>query len=325
MPSFFANNATIAIAPPYGLPRSGKGSDAGFEKFGTLYKHCKGIHLPQAGAAIRLGTISEYRRIENDAVRDKHEGTFRISLNFPRQTRVGIINLRRATLDTSPLGAGTHDNNLRVVTFNGDYTTGCVYSTDSVTIEKRTEEDIYLSGTVNIFAEGADAYVLCLSRSNTPGSVIRDPEYNAIWSIRPGCVLGFVRDLSAHLHTFLSEGDYFSGETIGPFHAPGFSPPPQSEYLGFGISSEIWQIIYRDRTIEVKTDITEEIIRDIHQSLDNSAIIKPLSFSHEEEVRVLFRPVLVDKRDGKRYLFPNYLKPALVPFEPFLGSVNGTL
>jgi hypothetical protein len=245
-----------------------------------------------------------------------------VTLNIPEQTSIEIDALRRATLDTSPLGIGANFNNIRTSPFDGICTTGSVYSTDKVEIEQRTEKEITLSGRVDIHAEGADAYVLCLSTSNDVESVILDPEYNSIWSIRSGSVMDFTNHLAAHLMTLLSKDKHFSPETVGPLNAPGFSPPPQNEHMVSGVSSEIWEVTYRDRIIDVSTAITKEIVQNVHGCIDRSASIKPKSFSHEKEVRIIFRPVLIDRRDGRRYLFPNYLEPAFVPFEPFLSFVD---
>ena len=72
------------------------------------------------------------------------------------------------------------------------------------------------------------------------------------------------------------------------------------------------------------SDISEEIIKDVHGCVDKSASIKPESFSHEQEIRLIFRPTVIDRRNGQRFLFPNYLKPVFVPFDPLLSFVDVT-
>lgn len=318
MPSTFIQNTIVNIAPPHGLPKVGDARESEFETFGVLYKHCKGIHLPRSGGYIRLGTLTEYRRNENEAIRDEHEGTFGVTLNFPKGTSIELDALRRATLDTSPLGTGENRNNIRATVFGGCHRVCCVFSTDNAVVEQRTEKEITLSGTVDIHAEGADAYVLCLSTSNDAESIISDPEYDSVWSIKQHHVFEFTKYMIDQLRVLLSDGKHFCRETVGPFNAPGFSPPPRSEHMVFGVQGEIWEVTYRDRTIDISTTITEEVVQDVYECLDKSASIKPESFSHEKEVRIIFRPLLIDKRDDHRYFFPYYLKPMLVSFEPFL-------
>lgn len=295
-----------------------------FGSFGTLYKHCKKIHLPQSGSSIRLGTLTEYRRNENVAIRDEYEGTYNFSLNFPTATTIKIEALEKVTLGTTPLSLGIYGNNIRARSFGGVHTSGSLFSTDDVTILERTEEEITLSGNVNLHAEGADAWLLCLSTSNILGSTIPDAGYDSIWSILPGNVLDFARHLARHLKSLVIGGGCFSRKTIGPLNAPGFAPPPLGNHMVFGVSVEIWQVTYRDRFIEIVSDVSDEIIEDVHRCLHRSASIKPSSFSHEQEIRLICRPTFVDSRSGQRFLFPNYLEPLLVPFDPFLNFIEAS-
>ncbi len=324
MLGMFAHNTLVNLAPPPGLPRARNGNSAVFESFGTLYKHCKEIHLPQSGRNIRLGTLTEYRRNENVAIRDEHEGTYNLSLNFPARTTIKIEALQKFTLGTSPIGIGSNINNIRAKSFGGMYTAGSLFSTDNVIISQRTEEEITLSGNVNLHAEGADAWLLCLSASDILGSTVPDAGYDSIWSILPGSVLDFARHLAGHLRSLVNGGRHFSRETVGLFNAPGFPPPTPGDYMLFGVVGEIWQVTYRNRFIEISSDISDEIIQDAHRCLDMSASIKPISFSHEKEIRLIFRPNVIDIQRGLRFLFPNYLEPVFLPFDPFLRFIKAT-
>lgn len=195
MPVYTHNNTFVELEPQIGLPRLGGGNSAVFESFGTLYKHCEKIYLPQPGRSIRLGTLTEYRRNENVAIRDEHEGTFNFSLNFPAPTTIKIEAIKRVTLATSPLIIGNHLNNVYARSFFGLYTSGSLFSTAKVNILQRSEDDITLSGNINLHAEGADAWLLCLSASDAFGTTIHDAGYDSIWSILPGVVLDFAQHL----------------------------------------------------------------------------------------------------------------------------------
>ena len=324
MPGLIAHNTFVNLGPPPGLPRVGGSNSLVFESFGILYKHCKEIHLPQSGRNIRLGTLTEYRRNENVAIRDEHEGTFNVSLNFPVPTTITVDALKKATLGTSPLGMGHNIRNVRATSFAGHHTSGSLFSSDDVVVSQRTEEEITLSGQVNLHFEGADAWLFCLSTSDVLESTILDSGYDSIWSIPPGSILDLAKHLASHLKLLVNGGRNFSSETIGPFNAPGFSPPTPGEHMVFEVTAEIWRVKYRNRVIDISSDISEEIIKDVHGCVDKSASIKPESFSHEQEIRLIFRPTVIDRRNGQRFLFPNYLKPVFVPFDPLLSFVDVT-
>lgn len=323
MPSIYVHNIFIGRAKSTGLPPIAEASDSIFEGFGILYKHCKDEHLPGKHSTIRFGTLSEYRRNENIAVRDKDEGMFRITLNFPNRTRVRRSSLREATFDTSPLFAGVHQSNLRVRAFDGYLTTGTVYSTDDVQIESQTEDSIVMSGLINIYAEGTDAYVLCFSQNHELGKVIKDDSYNSRWNVRQGRVMEFAgRAARLIREKLLSDKRYISHRTIGPLRSSVLAQPPKNSYMVANVSAEIWQVLYREKEMIVRADFTDDIISDIHECINRSAFIKPLEFEHEREIRIIFRPCVIDSRDGTRYLLPNYLEPMLISFAPFLDLVE---
>jgi len=326
MPSkrFFCNNLIVNTGTPSGLPALEADEVINFEQFGPLFKHCKDAHLPRPSSNLRLGTLSEYRRIENEAVRDGLEGIFKVTLNFSKKTYVKFDALKQATLGTLMIVPGTSRGNLNANFFNGRFTNGSVYSTDSIEFEAADKDGLNVLGSVDILAEGADAYVLCMSTSKDDGAVILDPEYDSVWSIKSGSVEEFAGRIATYLCSISQVRQSFCSETIGPLNAPGFPPPPQNEYMQWRFSAEIWEVIYREKTIEMSTTITDEIIQDIFNSLDRSAFIKPEEFSHEKEVRIIFRPVMIDTRDGRRYLFPNYLNPIFIPFDPLLGFVESS-
>ena len=275
------------------------------------------------GGTLRLGTLSEYRRAENHAVRDEHEGTFKVSLDFPQETTVSIEALQRATLHTSPVSLGTSANNIRTRTFSGRFTEGCVFSVDNVSVASRTDEKITLSGNVTVHSEGADAYVLCLSKDPKVGSIILDPEYNSVWSIKTGSILDFANEMIKVLTPLLATGEYVSQESVGPFVAPGFQfPRSKRNQLQFCLVAEIWPVLYREREIVLSSDISENVVREIYSCIDRSASIKPSHFIHEAEVRIIFRPSFIEPSTNRRFLSPMHLKPVLLPFDPFLDMID---
>lgn len=323
-PGYYFGNMDVNIPSP--VPARGLNSKNFFEdssaSVGTLYRHCKTKDLPRIGSTIRLGTLAEFRTNENAAVRDKDEGLFRVSLTFASDTNVDCDKLKRLTLGTAPEVAGFHDSNLTTQVFAGNFTTAAIHCTDddlfigqsamNVDANVPQQKFISLRGTINIMAESADAYLLCFSRSNRPKSVIMDSAYDAMWTLPAGNISQFANKMVVLLAEVLKQGGCLSDKTIGPLNAPGIAAPPVGDGFFPAVEVSIAAVQYRDKEMLLSRDLTEDLISEVHERIDNSPIIKPRAFEHEDEVRMIFRPVMIEKATGNCYLFPNYLNPQFI-------------
>jgi len=236
-----------------------KGVDDNFYTgFGTLFKHCKEIHLPGAGRFIRLGTLAEYRTNENSAIRDEEEGMFKVTLDFPNSTAMPVDILKRLTLNTANFGPGTHLDNLRIASFYFDKTCGCIQSREDVEVSNKTENQVTFSGRIDLLAEGADAFVLCLSTSADSDSVIEDTEYDSVWTLKSDCLEQFTKTMADYLIDIPAQ-EVVSNQTLGPLNAPGFSTPEFDADTKFCFSTEVVEVAYQSRIVAVPPNVTEEI------------------------------------------------------------------
>lgn len=282
---------------------------------------------------MRLGTLTEYRKNENAAIRDEYEGTYKVILRFPEPTKIDMKALQRVTMGTSPtlstipISSGESKDNVMATSFAGYHTSGSLFCVDQVTVWARSDNDITLEGSVTLHAEGADAWLLCLSESDVLGSTIPDAGYNSAWSIQPNNVFEFAKRLAIYMRNSFYTGTnnratHFTDETIGPFRLPAFRNPPRDNHMNFFVLPEIWKVNYQTRNIRISSGISDSVVQKAHSRLDQCASIKPNTFSHEQEVRIVFRPTMIDSSNGKRYFFSNYLNPILVPFDELMGFVS---
>ncbi|MGB6231502.1 MAG: hypothetical protein WBF53_15410 [Litorimonas sp.] len=292
--------------------------------FGSVVKDCKAEHLPQAGRFLRVGTLSGYRKEENEKVRDEGEGTFELTLDFANGCNVSREWLSSVTMGLwpGPFGGGSYNgnNNGYITTVETPLTLGSLSMVESSADIQAHGEMVRVSGHFTLSFEGADAFIFCLTENMEDGSVIDHPEYNSKWAIKPPRLLEFGYRMANEINLKLSQREGLAKETIGPLVGPGFEPPPRSA-LGGAVRSgiSIFKVDYRERTIKVKGQ-SDDVLEAVHKAITQSAFTKPPIFSSEKEVRFIFRP-LVQVKEGY-YLFPNYCEPLLIPAEPFLDLIT---
>ncbi|UWR27364.1 hypothetical protein K3757_05335 [Sulfitobacter sp. S223] len=309
----------IHTSPPVQLPHIEDADPASAGSFGSLYKHCAQKYLPKLGSTLRLGTLSEYRRSENRFIVDPYEGTFNVSVSFPEPTKVNIKELLDITHHTLPLDFDEISHNIIVRPFHGELTSGCVYSTSDAKLSKRTERDVTVQGTIDVHAEVADAYILCLSTSPEVGAVILDPQYDSVWSIPETSLYNFVQRLIAVLYENLAFPECQIPETVGPLQGPGFSYPPlPNPNLTVRVFADLRLVEYRSRTVTFSEHMSKHDVSEVLQAIDRSEQIKPTEFSKEREFRIVLRPFLFDSRNNQRIMFPNLLRPINLPFDDLL-------
>ncbi|MDE9451723.1 hypothetical protein J3R80_14720 [Aliiroseovarius sp. Z3] len=286
-------------------------------RLGTLYKHCKSIHLPAQDTSIRIGTLSEYRINENRAVRDEYEGKFRVSLKFKDRMEVSKTWLNRLTFGTIPFGSKVSQNIVTKVV-SGTRTVGMVSSTGQFELQDVFEDRTQIEGCLDILFEGADAWVLSFSRSQD--SVINDSSYDSCWSLKPENMSSFLQAITRELWGEVVGGNYISEDTVGPTGLPGFGVP-KMRGLRLSMFDDIQDVKYSDKIILPQCE-DEDSIRTTHLAIDESAFTKPLHFKNEEETRVIIRPCYSVNVSSPRYLLPNYLRPVLIPARSILDLIS---
>lgn len=316
MPVTMRNCLNVNMPSAVSLPAARQEFPERFEQFGTLYKHCNPEFLPRPGRMLKLGSLSGYRNAENRFLRDKAEGLFQVALNFPQPVVIPMAWLRQVTYETCYLTEGHYQSNLIIRQFAGWRTGGIIWSNSNLGISNLNPRAITIAGVLDILFEGADAFLLCLSKNEEPYSTIKDPAFNSVWSIKRGSVMDFAHSVAKLLHEKIIYNGLPLRAGDGRRDVPFASPQDVGNYVDC-IIFEIYGVDYRNKTMNVFS-ADWSVVNDVYLAIDNSFAIKPVEFSQECEVRIMFRPVRYKIDEERFFLFPHYLGDVFLPFDSLL-------
>lgn len=323
MSNTFHNNTIIEIPlhpPSLSLANTVSLDDRGAVQ--DLYKHCPSKFYPSTGKSLRLGTLSEYRVIENDAVRDEYEGLFNIDLVFDGTKQFEIDWLIRTSFGTwkPSMNDGSYFRNLSQRVLSTPRAVGVVYSTDDLTIERNYSGSIRPTGSIFLHYECADAYVFCMSENQETGSVIYDDSYDTFWKLPRTNLDKFCESVSRLLISHFQSDFKQEVDTIGPFQGAPFGLPSAfPRKLALSVVYSVQVVQYQDKKIQL-CEQSQKVLDEVVSMIDRSDYIKEPRFSPEREVRVVFRPCLAS--DQEFFLFPNRLTPCLLPCENVLEYIS---
>lgn len=277
------------------------------------------------GRSIRIGTVSGYRLSDDPARRDAAEGKFSIEVKFPKRISVSNNWFDRLTHGAYSGAGGLFSGNVFTKHFRGQNNVGIVSIVDNgLSIRVVDSETISVFGSLFVDFLSIDAYALCLSKQPQPKKVLSDPDCDSVWSISSGGLFPFCNSISKYLaNKLLTAPDSLLGEEfLGPYREQIFGWPPKlSSRYQLRVWCQVAPIEYRDKSITV-FEQSDRIFLELFHCFDSASFIKPTSFSHEEEVRVIFRPNVVDLESGNFHLVPRHLLPTFIPFDDFLGMVE---
>lgn len=289
-----------------------------------LHKHCAREFLPRKGGKLRIGSLSDYRKIENEAVLDRSEGMFYIKLNFDGQEEFSNEWIRDISFESISSLDGPKESrrNLFSRGFRGRDCGGVISAIDD--LERKTHADgkNRILGSIEIEFESSDAFLFCMSRGGEVGSVIHDAEYDASWSILRSEVKEFEYLLGECIIKHIEEnGEGILRSTVGPFAAPGFYFPNAEEYPNYRytVLTKSFDVEYTERAIDVHRE-SDIAVNDLKNMFERSAEIKTCEFRSEDEFRFIIRPVF---GGGDGYFFlPNHCEPILIDCDPFLDFIR---
>lgn len=289
----------------------------------SLFKHCKPEHLPNSEGFIRLGSLSDFRRQENQFVRDDGEGTFELRLQLAGEVELSREWLYNITFGSS-IAANTRfpsrailSNNLGVSGFRGELTTGIITVFEDLTISKDLGSHLVASGEIRIRFDQHDSLVFCFSKKESPNSVILDDNYSKTWCLRDANMQPFFDMLVDAAINSVAVGAASTDRMVGPVADSIFQIPEDIalEELQVGASFCVSDVKYLDRLSDVE-DENDWPIERVRKVLDYAAFFKPERYCHEEEVRLTITPML---RFGDRaWPIPTELKPVLIPWGELL-------
>ncbi|AZE99070.1 hypothetical protein C4J95_1594 [Pseudomonas orientalis] len=215
-----------------------------------LTKFCSQKYNIKTGCnTVRLGTLYDYRTIENELLRDKGEGTFSYFLNFPTHLEASPEWL--SSFELGGEGSVSIDN-LRIVN-------------NKIKVKK-----LSLSGSTH------NCWIYCLSKGVDSAGNITDAHEDK-WTIEGDKIADFANYLASVLWADLSYHD-LPPELTSKYGI-------QDIQRRLHMSVEVKEVEYVDRHVVIAgTDHMQ--ISEIEALRDMVAFIKPKEFKHEQEVRI---------------------------------------
>ncbi len=240
-----------------------------------LGKSCRSeFHIKKG--TLKLGTLYEYRTIENEELIDRHEGMLEFHINF--HGRVRLPTYWYNTFSGGGIGFG---NGARME-FPGR--TNGIYDTVKAKCISDSEIELYES-RATIQREALNSFIFCMSK------VRRTSECHGIfegcddyWYIRETQIRSFAiltaRLLLEHIRKKHLEGVYIL--------------PKDTDVDRLEIAAEWAEVQYLSREIHVyKNEFMK--LEEFSKKIQNMAFTKPDSYATEKEFRFNFVPV-VDKK-----------------------------
>jgi len=200
---------------------------------------------------IKIGTLYDYRTIENEKLRDAGEGTFTYNIKFPKLTKVSPEWISAFDIDSE----------------------GCA----NIEEMQISNGDILVKG-VTLSGSSHNCWVFCVSKgSESAGSVSETHEDK--WLI-PNNKIDNLRDYLAKL-----VWSSVKTEDVPPDILKQYSIQELNQNLG--LISEYREISYSERSLIISDE--SELPPDQIPYLKNSIpFIKPILFEHERELRFVF-------------------------------------
>lgn len=290
----------------------------------VIYKHCRPEHLPESGRSFRIGTLSDFRTIQDRYVRDDDEGKFHLNLRFPEGTKLSRRFLNDITLSTMPglfiKGAFSTSDNSGSALFQGERVVGQVHGhSDQLKITDTKAGSLIVGGDFVLSLESADAFVFCLSQNSSKGSEIFGNEYTARWEICANRIHEFVHLIEQRVFEAVLGGQGITSDFIGVHDEPAFRPPGDLGKLEPMIFSTVRSIRYAPKKYQIATEDPGHLVH-VRESFNDSDATKDPRFADEKELRIIMRVFYTDRK--RLYMMPNRLKPFLLSCDDALHVID---
>ncbi len=225
-----------------------------------LRKHCFREHrLPEGPPILLLGNLLSYRQMENQSLRDAGEGTHSFQIQAGEQ--ITLSNDAFRMLGSS----GGFDN----VTYVG----AANYRPDL--------QEWTVSGGVAFDVNVANCWVLCLTTNPLSNGAVGG-EYNSEWTIKESDIPAFANEICAHLD-----------QSVRMAHID----PREYDLIGLSDFQKLkyrvrWGYVdYKDRITLLNSGASFQYMDLINVHM-KSYFIKPQTFSHEREFRIIIEPFI---------------------------------
>ncbi|AHC85745.1 hypothetical protein X970_12075 [Pseudomonas monteilii SB3101] len=233
-----------------------------------LVKSCERKHNIKNGT-IKVGTLYEYREIEDDDLIDSGEGMLTFTLNFH-----GKITISKRWFDLFDSGFIQLDDE-PVVQFPGR-TKASFERLEIVNISSHGMD--LLESSAILARESLNSFVFCMSRVKREVDAIEVfPKYDDCWAIQETKSKEFAAKLARMI-----------GRYIVQQHSLGnYILPAETDCSKLGIQFIGRRVEYLSREIDLY-DRGLVVLEDFESKLENMAFIKPESYSKECEYRFNF-------------------------------------
>lgn len=240
-------------------------------KIMNLYKFCRPEHKIGDAKFLRMGTLFDFREIENDEIRDEAEGTYKFDIEF----RVKVeLDRRIANLLLS--GAMHFGSEKPPVQIPGTISA----DVKNIKIVDNTGENVIVEDTsVSVTRTVNNQFIFCMSYMDGGEPISPFSDYNSYWSIPVWRANEFAQKLSELIMSH------------SPFSEINEDIQNKNSFSSFANISIQWNygpVNYIDKNIifDNAADISYDKFLN---TMINIPFTKPRKFSSEREYRFAFR------------------------------------
>ena len=234
-----------------------------------LIKFCKSEHNISNGSSLRVGTLYQYREIENPEIADGDEGKYTFHISFPDKIE---LDRRWANLLLSnAIGFGKTDD---IPRFPGSFSA----MIDKLHVVKQSDDTVTVKDTeVTINRESPNCMIFCMSEMEDANHCPFEG-YDDNWSFAANRANEFAQRLAELI---------FSQVKLSNFHNALSAKHTPNSVRDLSLSVRHQRVIYRDRKLVV-TPNNRPSFDDLVETILNVPFSKPDYYCTEQEYRFLF-------------------------------------
>jgi len=247
-----------------------------------LIKFCKSDHNIRSGSRLRVGTLYQYRKIENSDIQDGDEGNFLFEINFPKRIELdrnwanlllgGAVHFAGNDLNQRPSIPGGISANIEKLHI----------------VEQRADSVVVQDTTISLNRTSINSFIFCMS-------VMENAEkcpfegYDDHW-FEPFSNANQLANRIGELIFSQARLEAFD-TSLAKIHSP-------ATIAKLSLNVRHQKVQYRDRSITVTPD-NHISFEELYKTIVDIPFSKPLSYAGEREYRFVF-----DLIDGVRFYQP---------------------
>jgi hypothetical protein len=248
----------------------------------NLIKFCKSDHNIRSGAKLRVGTLFQYRQIENADIQDGEEGNYLFEINFPEKIELdrnwsnllfsGIVHFGGEDLKQFPRipgGVAAHIDKMHIV-------------------EQRANSVVVEDTKVTLKRTSINSFIFCMSMMENAEKCPFEG-YDDHW-FEPFSSANQLANRMGELIFSQARLEAFD-TSLAKVHSP-------TTIAKLSLNVRHQKVQYRDRSITVTPD-NHISFEELYKTIVDIPFSKPLSYAGEREYRFVF-----DLVDGVKFYPP---------------------